>query len=141
MERVEFSLGSSKIFAIFVGVVYLSTIAVLLSLPVFCFLKILGSIFLVWRFRQIWVLHIRRTSKNAITCIWQDPKGRWGCQTKSGRCARGRLKANSFKSMWILVLRFELSARTQSVVIPADALKPFQYRILYARLNEHDYKC
>ncbi len=136
MERVEFSLGTSKIFAIFVGVVYLSTITILLSLPISYFFKILGLMLLIWRFQQIWVLHIRRTSKNAITCIWQDPKGRWGCQTKNGRCARGWLKHDSFKSVWILVLRFDFSTRTQSIVIPADALKSFQYRILCARLNE-----
>ncbi len=135
MERVRFPLGSSQGLAILIGIIYLSTLAVLFTLPLAYFFKILGLFFLVWRFCQIWTVHITRTAKEAIICIWQDPQGWWGYQTQQGRCKKGRLKGSSFKSQWVVILCIGLGTRKQYIVIPADALKAFQYRTLCARLN------
>jgi len=134
-ERIEFSLGTSRFLGIFLGFLYISTLLVFFTLPIAYFLKILGSVFLGWRFSRIWALHVKRTAKNSVIAIWQDSQGRWGYKTRYGHCVKGRLKGDSFKCHWIIVLRLRLKTRTQNIIIPADALTTFQYRILCTRLN------
>ena len=135
MERIEFPLCASPFLGRFLTIIYLATLGVLLTLPVFYVFKILGLFFLVWRFLQIWKLQVKRTARNAVIKIWQDKEGRWGFKTKHGHCARGKLKGDSFKCPWGIILRLNLKTRTQDIVIPVDSLTPFQFRTLCMRLN------
>jgi len=137
MEKVEFTLGFSRSFTVFLWALYLGAIAIIFWLPIPYFLKIVGPTLLFLYCRQIWNLHGRRVSKKAVVRIWQDSKGRWGYQTKNGHSAVGRLKNNSFKSIWLLLLNFHFRRRSSFVVIPRDALNSMAYRILSIRLKQH----
>lgn len=134
-ERIEFLLGPSRLLGIFLIIIYLSTLIVLLTLPMSHFIKIPIAIFLARQFLQLWALHVRRIAKNSVIEIWQDSQGGWGCKTQHGHSAKGKLKGDSFKSHWLIILRLGLKNRTQNIVIPVDALTSFQYRRLCARLN------
>lgn len=134
MEKVEFVLGPSKKLGIFLGVLYISTALVVFFLPVFWIIKILINIGLGWYCWRNWNLHGSRSSKKSIIRIWQDPRGFWGCQTKEGHLAMGKLKGDSFRSIWLIVLRIRFQSRVVSVVIVADALSKAAYRILSARM-------
>ncbi len=139
MERVDFSLGFSKFYAVLFVVLYLGTVAILIWLPMMFLLKILSISIFIYDFQRMWTLHVKRNAKDSIVRLWQDSKGYWGFQTHSGQRAIGRLKGDSYKSRWLLVLRVRLSRRSFSVMIPRDAMNTFQYRTLCARLKCSEY--
>ncbi len=135
METVEFILGPSKGFSVYLWSLFLGVAFTVFYLPIFYFFKMIGIALLFLYSWQLWNLHGRRSAKKAIIRVWQDSKGRWGCETKDGHAAIGRLKADSFRSLWFTILRFHFHHRGLSVIIPKDALSLNEYRILSVRLH------
>ena len=135
MERVEFVLGRSRSLELFFTIIHLGAGLVLVYVPTPIIVKILGLTLIYISYRQILNLHLKRLAKQAIIRIWQDPKGRWGCQSRAGHSAIGELKNDTYKSRWFIILRLRFRTRTQNILIPKDALSSSEYRVLYARLN------
>jgi hypothetical protein len=135
VERVEFVLGRSRSLELFFMIVHLGAGIVLVYVPIPIIVKILGLTLISISYRQILNLHLRRFTKQAIIRIWQDPKGRWGCQSRAGHLAIGELKNDTYKSRWLIILRLRFRTRSQNILIPKDALNSSEYRVLCARLN------
>jgi len=135
VERVEFSLGFSKILTIFLLGFCLATLLIISYLPIPVFLRIAGVALLIIYGWVLLNLHISRKAKRSVIKIWQDPKGRWGCQTVQGHRAVGVLAGESFISAWVLVLHFRFKTRIQNVIIPVDALRQREYQILSTRIR------
>jgi len=133
MGSIEIVLGKSRVLILFLWIVYGGASLILMWIPIPLFFKILGIALLCC---QGWLTlnhHAKRVSKNAIVRIWQDSEGRWGCQTRKGHLARAKVKTDSFKSQWLLILRLRLQARSVSVIVPFDAVNSSEYRALCTR--------
>lgn len=135
MERVEFVLGRSKVFAVSFLFIYGIAVFILIRVPLPIFVQI-SSIFLVllhaW---NVWILHIKRINRRSIIKIWQDTKGCWGRETRQGHRQTGDLAGDSFVGNWLLVLRFRFKNGIECVIIPRDVLSFREYQLLYSRLR------
>lgn len=135
MERIEFELGFSWLLAIFLVLVNLTAIIILINLPLNLVFKLAGTTLIIFYYFYLMNLHVKRTSKKSVICIWQDPAGRWGCLTNGKKAAVGELKGDSFKSAFFLILRLKFKSGVRNVIVPVDALNSSEYRSLCARLS------
>lgn len=135
MEKIEFKLGFSYQLCLLFLVLYGASIFIIFWLPILFFFKILGITLIIFSFCRLWKLHISRSAKNSTVRIWQDPKGRWGIESKEGHTAYGQLLGDSYKGIFLLILRFKLPARSIRVLVPRDALPASYYQILCSRLD------
>ena len=135
MEKVEFFLGSSKVFKIIFVVVYTSALLILIRVSLPIGVKITSIVVVLLHGWNIWILHIKRQYRHSIIKIWQDSKGRWGRETVQGHRQMGILVGDSMVGNWLLVLRFRFKNRIECVIIPRDALPFREYQLLYNRLR------
>jgi hypothetical protein len=111
------------------------TLGAISLLPVALYWKILMLLFLKRVGIRAWQVHVTRTHKHAVTKLWQNAKGEWGCILKNKHRVTTKVAGDSFKSPWLIILRLRTMSRTISVVIPVDMLSNIQYRTLHTRLN------
>ena len=137
MNRTEFSLRPSPLFFVGFSFLYVGAIVIMAVIPVSPIIKIIGIMFLLTHFRQIYGVYIKRCFKLAITRIWQDSKGNWGFETRDGRIALGKLTGQSFKSPWLIILSLRLKKRIIYIPIPKDALNYRENRVLRCLLTIH----
>lgn len=135
MEHCEFVLGSSRFLS---GLLYFIYLGAALSLfwldPLPPALKVGGTALILYLLGQKYSLHVKRSRVDAVLTLWQDSKGRWGCQLRNGQCYRGQLLKDSFTSSLLVILRLSTRSRVISIFIPFDALAPQEYRVLCSRL-------
>lgn len=135
MQKIAFVLGPSKGLMVFLSLLFLSAAAMVLWISIPYWVKTFGIALLFLYGWRLWNLHAKRISKKSIVYIWQDTEGRWGCQTREGHAALGRLQGDSFKSIGFLIVRLQFQHRALSILIPADALTMNEYKILYTRFQ------
>jgi len=135
MERVDFVLGHSRVFAVLFLFIYGIAIFILIRVPLPIFIKILSIFIVLLHGWNVWILHIKCMNRRSVIKIWQDTKGCWGRETRQGHRQIGDLAGDSFVGNWLLVLRFRFKKRIECVVIPRDALSLREYQLLYSRLR------
>ncbi len=135
MERVEFYLAPSRYFELWIWSNTIAGIAILCWLPLFFLIKGIGMVLLCRYALGVRELHAKKRSKDAVVFIWQDPQGRWGCQTRNNRFVIGELSGDSFKGLCFHIVRVRLKRRILSVIVPRDALLADEFRCLSTRLQ------
>jgi len=136
-HSLEFALGYSKILFVLITFSYLGGLWIFLTMPIPLVLKIGGGVLLGFKFYQTLKTQVFRKASRSVIRIWQDAKGRFGCQFRYGLSAFGELQGDSFRSVWLIILRLRLKDRKISVIIPRDALNPHEFRALLLRLNQN----
>ena len=134
MEICEFSLGPSRFLKGLLLVIYGGSGILLCLTGIPLFLKLGGLALIFYGLIQKLSLHAKRSSPTAVLTLWQDAKGRWGCQARAGQCFRGVVLPDSFRSSFLVVLRLLTLNRVVTLLIPFDALPSNEYRILCTRL-------
>lgn len=134
VQPLEWVLDISKRLCMVVAVTQFGALCILWLLPIWIFLKLLGTALLCVNARYIVRMHLLRCSPRAVVKLWQDSNGRFGCQFQMGQSAYGQIKSDSFHSSGLIVLRLRLSERVVHVIIPRDSLPPEAYSMLACRL-------
>lgn len=135
MESCEFVLGPSRFLSRIFYLVYLGAgILLLLADPLSLTLRLGGIATIFYCLNQVRSLHVKRSHAKSVLAVWQDAKGRWGCQMRNGQCYRGILLKDSFESSLLIILRLYTFHRVITILIPFDAAEPNEYRVLCSRL-------
>ncbi len=134
MQKAEFYLNPSKRLKYYLCCLYSLALGLLMCLPLYWLLKLLGALISTLYFLHIVHLHADRKALKSIRSVFQTEKGRWGYETNAQKCYLGQI-LTSFKNSYLIILRLRLINQSVSIVIPADALQESEFRTLSMRLD------
>jgi len=134
MESVEFYLEKSRFLGILFIMINAGSLFALYLVEISLTYKMMIIVFVVAFFNKTWKLHVSKKSQYSIIKIWQDSKGQWGFENRKGQGYKARLLPDTFKSRFLIILRFKTASKTFNILVPSDSLRQNEYRILCRHL-------
>ncbi len=136
MLDLEFRLKSSKQYLLLFALLVLASIAIVLSLTLALWLKLIGIILIAAYGIFILIDVGLRWSPRSIIALRRHPDGMWLLQTPE-KHYEGALRGDSTVTQWISVLRFQIPQqyKPKTCIIFRDSLEPDEYRRLLVILR------
>lgn len=142
LEGLEWELGFSRSLFLVVLFSHLAALCILWSPWIATFniwallFRICVSVFLGLNVKRIAHMHLFRSMPRSVVKVWQDTKGRFGCQFKMGQSAYAEVKGDSYHTTIFIILRLSISHRVVNVIIPRDSMSPEAFKVLSSRLHQ-----
>lgn len=134
MENVEFYLEKSRLLGLLLISIYGGSLSVLYLIEISFIYKIILIGFVMYFLQKNWNMHVSKKNQHAIIKIWQDSKGQWGFENRRGQGYKAKLLPDTFKSRFLIILRFRTALKTYNILVLCDALRQNEYRTLCRHL-------
>lgn len=134
MENVEFYLEKSRLLGLLLISIYGGSLSVLYLIEISFIYKIILIGFVMYFLQKNWNMHVSKKNQHAIIKIWQDSKGQWGFENRRGQGYKAKMLPDTFKSRFLIILRFRTALKTYNILVLCDALRQNEYRTLCRHL-------